>query len=86
MRNNKNIPSTKKKTGKRLKCFCRLMRKEEEHILRSVLCVDIPRKRREKPNLRIAGLREDDITLTNRMEEKLSAVPATPDDGKSLER
>ena len=67
------------------------MTMKEEHIVRRMLDVDIPGKRRRgRPNLRWKGACKRDMTEVGLKEDNTtnssSAVPATPDDGTSQGR
>ena len=76
------VQASKKITEKRLKWYGHVRRMKEEHIVRRMLDVDIPGKRRRgRPNLRWkdackrdmtqAGLKEDNATNREKWRKKL---------------
>ena len=57
------MQASKKITGNRLKWYGHVRRMKEEHIVRRMLDVDIPRKRRRgRPNLRWKDVCKRDMT------------------------
>ena len=57
------VQASKKITEKRLKCYGHVRRMEEEHIVRRMLDVDIPGKRRRgRPKLRWTDACKRDMT------------------------
>ena len=88
------VQASKKITEKRLKWYGHMSRMKEEHIVRRMLDVEIPgRRRRGRPNLKWkdackrdmteVGLKEDNTTNRQHGGIPSSAIPATPDDGTS---
>ena len=83
------VQASKKITGKRLKWYGHVRRMKEEHIVRRMLDVDIPGKRRRgRPNLRWkdackrdmtqAGLKEDNATNRAEWRNKLISYTGDP--------
>ena len=88
------VQASKKSTEKRLKWYGHVRRMKEEHIVRRMLDVDIPgKRRRRRPNLRWKdackrdmtemGLKDDNPQTGQHGGIRSSAIPATPDDGIS---
>ena len=91
------MQASKKITEKRLKWYGHVRRMKEEHIVRRMLDVDIPGKRRRgRPNLRWkdackrgmiqVGMKEKTRQTGQHGRKRSSAIPATPDDGTSQGR
>ena len=93
------VQASKKITEKRLKWYGHVSRMKDEHIVRRMLDVEIPGKRRRgRPNLRWKDACKRDMTEVGLKEDKTrqqtgqhggipsSAIPATPDDGTSQGR
>ena len=91
------VQACKKMTEKRLKWYGHVRRMKEEHIVRRMLDVDIPgKRRRRRPNIRWKDTCKRDMTevglkRTTRQTGqhwgiRSSAIPATPDDGTSQGR
>ncbi len=84
------LQASKKITEKRLKWYGHVRRMKEEHIVRRMLDVDIPgrRRRRGRPNLRWkdackrdmtqAGLKEDNATNRAKWRNKLISYTGDP--------
>ena len=83
------VQASKKITEKRLKWYGHVRRMKEEHIVRGMLDVDIPVKRRGgRPNLRWkdackrdmtqAGLKEDNATNKAEWRKKLISYTGDP--------
>ena len=83
------VQASKKITEKRLKWYGHVRRMKEEHIVRRMLDVDIPGKRRRgRPNLRWkdackrdmtqAGLKEDNVTNRAEWRKKLISYTGDP--------
>ena len=83
------VQASKKITEKRLKWYGHVRRMKEEHIVRRMLDVDIPGKRRRglpnlrwkdscKRNMTQAGLREDDATNRAGLRKKLISCTGDP--------
>ena len=82
------VRASTKITEKRLKWYGHVMRMKEEHIVRRMLDVDIPGKRRRGwPNLSCKD-RYDRVRVERRqhnkqgsMENEVTAMPVLPDNG-----
>ena len=83
------VQAAKKNTEKQLKWYGHVMRMKEEHIVRGMLDVDIPGKRRRGwPNLRLkdaykrditeAGLKEDNTTDWVEWRKKINSYTSEP--------
>ena len=91
------VQASKKITEKRLKWYGHVRRMKEEHIVRRMLDVEIPGKRRRgRPNLRWkdackrdmteVGLKEDNTTNRAAWRNKIISYTGDPDDGTSQGR
>ena len=75
------MQASKKTTQKRLKWYGHVRRMKEEHIVRRMLDVDIPGKRRRRPNIRWKDVCERDMTEAGLKEDHTTnraAIPAEP--------
>ena len=91
------VQASKKITEKRLKWYGHVRRMKEEHIVRRMLDVKIPgKRRRRRPNLRwkdackrdmtAMGLKEDNTTNRAAWRNTIISYTGTPNDGKSQGR